>query len=94
MQNTLVNSNHSSFVIPADFRSIESNIVLPCCILSFSLVQLKVCMSFFINSWQSCCSIKQLGLAAIFVSVCINEQLTARENGTPQHESKERVKKI
>ena len=88
-----MNLNHSSFVIPVDFRSIESNIVLPWCILSFSFVQFKVCRSIFLNSWQSFCSIKQLeegGLAdeSIFIHVCINEQLQeTRENGTSQHES-------
>ena len=80
----LVDFNYSSKVInPVDFRSIESNTVLPCCILSFSLVQFKVCRSIFINSWQSFCSIKQLeegGLTdeSIFVGVCINEQLQER----------------
>ena len=93
MQNTLVNFNHSSFMIPVDFRSIESNIVLPWCILSFSFIQFKVCRSIFLNSWQSFCSIKLLeegGLAdeSIFIHVCINEQLQeTRENGTSQHES-------
>ena len=88
-----MNLNHSSFVIPVDFRSIESNIVLPWCILSFSFIQFKVCRSIFLNSWQSFCSIKLLeegGLAdeSIFIHVCINEQLQeTRENGTSQHES-------